>query len=82
MGQAQVVQRGREQFRAIVEDRHAALLQLLHVLGFEDQVPGIHWRVFAKDRLDLGYVVANAGTAPQVRETVFVPRIVALQRLE
>ena len=82
MRQAQVVQRRRQQFRAVVEDRHAALLQLFHVLGLEDQVPGVHRRVVAQHRFDLGDVVADAGAAPQVREAVFVARVVGLQRLE
>ncbi|MNP00571.1 hypothetical protein D3C76_923630 [compost metagenome] len=82
MGQAQVVQGDRQQFGAIVQHRDATAFQLAHVLGLEDQVPGVHGRVVAEHRLDLVDVVANTGTAPQVREAVLVARVVHLQRLE
>ncbi len=80
--QPEVIESGRDQFRAVVEDRHPALLQLLHVLGLEDQVPGIQWGIVAQHFLDLGHVVANAGAAPEVGEAVLVARVVDLQGLE
>ncbi len=80
--QAEVVQGDWQQFGAVVQHCHAAAFQLAHVLGFENQVPRVHGRVVAEHRLDLVDVVADPGTAPQVREAVLVARVVHFQCLE
>ncbi|CRR39207.1 hypothetical protein PAERUG_P45_London_17_VIM_2_12_12_04045 [Pseudomonas aeruginosa] len=80
--QAEVVEGDGQQLGAVVQHRHPALAQFLHVFGLEEDIPGVQRRVVAEHRLDLRRVVADAGGAPEVGEAVLVARIVDLQGLE
>ncbi|RMP68524.1 hypothetical protein ALQ20_05441 [Pseudomonas syringae pv. atrofaciens] len=80
--QAKVIQGDRQKSRCAVEKYDTALGELFHVFRLEHQIPGIERCILAEDGLDLGRVIADAGTAPQIRETMLITGITALQRLE
>ncbi|MCY1433013.1 hypothetical protein D9M71_490310 [compost metagenome] len=79
VGQPQVVEGDRQDLRRVVDDRHAALAELLDVLFVEEQVPRTGDVGAAENCLDLLDVVADAGGAPHVRKTVLVAGVVDLE---
>ena len=72
------MQCGGQDFRGAVEHRHAATLELAHVLGVEHQLPGIgRQRLIAQRRLHLGGVDADRGVAPKPVDEVLVAGVEA-----
>ncbi len=78
----QVMQGDRQHFGRRIEEADAARLQLGSVLGLEQQVPGIDWRVSTQRGLDLVRVDADTDRTPHVRECVLVIRVADRHGLE
>ncbi|MCY1412368.1 hypothetical protein D9M71_277710 [compost metagenome] len=79
--QAEVLQGQRQDLRGRVEQGDAALLELADVLFLENQVPAVHWRVFAEHGLDLVRVEADQDGPVHVRHGELVARVVGFDQL-
>jgi len=71
----EVFQHRRNDFGRGVKEIHAAFLQLRQIFRFEHHGPAVSRCGIAEHFLDLGDVVADAGSAPQVIDRVRVVRI-------
>ncbi len=74
--QAEIAQSGGKHLLDRVQHMHAAVRELLELVGIEQDLPAVDHRVRAEPLPDLGDVVADPGGAPHVVHGVLVAGVV------
>ena len=75
---ANVFQRHRDHFSRRIKKVHTTITQFGHVVGVEDQLKRIYWRVFTQNLFHLPEVHTDTCSAPHIIDGIGVLRVILL----